>query len=466
LLSIGISTLIKLHDFDLAKVKNIFGHKYPEYMTKVRFFIRATFFFCAMNKKVELLAPAGSYEALAAALQAGADAVYFGIEQLNMRARSSNNFTLEELPALVSCCHQKGVRAYLTVNTILYNHDLHLMREVLQLASRAGADAIIAMDPAVMAYARELGLPVHVSTQANVTNIDAVVFYSHFADVMVLSRELSLMQVKEMAREIERRQIKGPSGNLVKLEVFAHGALCMAISGKCYLSLHTHFASANRGACVQNCRRTYRVVDAEEGMEFEIDNEYIMSAKDLCTIDFLDKIADAGVSVLKIEGRGRAADYVDMVTRCYREALDSLEEGSYSPEKVEGWMNRLKKVYNRGFWEGYYLGRTMGEWSEHPGSVATTKKVFLGKGLHYYPKIRVGEFLLEAHTLKEGDEVLITGPETGVHYHTVEQLRAEGIPQEKAEKGQRVTFPIPLRIRPSDKLYKVVAATEPDYRLT
>lgn len=409
-------------------------------------------------EKVELLAPAGSFEALAAALNAGADAVYFGIEQLNMRAKSSNNFSTETLPEIVNRCHQAGAKAYLTVNTVLYNHDLNLMRHIVQQAKTNKVDAIIASDPAAMAYAKELGVPVHISTQANVTNIESLSFYAHFGDLMVLSRELSLMQVKEMSREIKRRNITGPSGKLIRLEVFAHGALCMAVSGKCYLSLHSHHSSANRGACVQNCRRSYVVTDKEDGTEYEIDNEYIMSAKDLCTIDFLDKIVDASVSVIKIEGRGRSADYVDTVTRCYREALDAIAEGSYNQEKIEDWKKRLSEVYNRGFWDGYYLGRKMGEWSNSYGSVATTKKILLGKGTHYFNKIKVGEFVMEAFDLQLGDEILITGPVTGVIKQQVEEIRVENVPVSKVEKGEKFSIPLKSAIRESDKLYKVVPA--------
>ncbi|MFC0263168.1 peptidase U32 family protein [Fontibacter flavus] len=409
-------------------------------------------------KKVELLAPAGSFEALAAALQAGADAVYFGIEQLNMRARASNNFVVEDLEEIVSRCHAEEAKAYLTVNTVLYNHDLTLMRRIVQAAKVAKVDAIIASDPAVMAYAKEVGVPIHISTQANVSNIDALSFYAHFGDLMVLARELSLKQVKEMAREIERRQIKGPSGNLVKLEIFAHGALCMAVSGKCYLSLHSHNASANRGACIQNCRRTYEVTDREDGTTYEIDNEYIMSAKDLCTIDFLDKIVDSGVSVIKIEGRARAADYVYTVTKCYREALDAIAAGTYTSEKIEVWKSELDKVYNRGFWDGYYLGRKMGEWSDSYGSVATTKKIFLGKMTHFFNKISVGEFQMETQQLKLGDEIMFIGPVTGVHQQIVSELRVNDQQVISVEKGQVFSMPLERPIKNGDRLYKIVDA--------
>jgi U32 family peptidase len=409
-------------------------------------------------KKVELLAPAGSFEALAAALQAGADAVYFGIEQLNMRARASNNFVVEDLDEIVSRCHGQNVKAYLTVNTVLFNHDLTLMRRIVQAAKAAQVDAIIASDPAVMAYAKEVGMPVHISTQANVTNIEALSFYAHFGDLVVLARELSLKQVKEMAREIERRQIKGPSGNLVKLEIFAHGALCMAVSGKCYLSLHSHNASANRGACVQNCRRTYEVTDREDGTAYEIDNEYIMSAKDLCTIDFLDKIVDTGVAVVKLEGRARAADYVYTVTKCYKEALTAIAEGTYLPDKIEVWKQELDKVYNRGFWDGYYLGRKMGEWSDSYGSVATTKKIFVGKMTHFFNKISVGQFQMETQQLKVGDEIMSIGSVSGVHQQKVTELRVEDQAVTTVEKGQVFSMPLEKPIKSGDRLYKIVDA--------
>lgn len=412
----------------------------------------------AKKKTMELLAPAGSWESLMAAIQAGANAVYFGVEQLNMRTRSSSNFLVDDLAKVATLCKESGVKSYLTLNTIVYDHDISLMKKIVDAAREQGIDAIIASDIAVMNYAKKTGMPVHISTQANVTNIDSVEFYANFADVMVLSRELTLMQVSALAREISRRKIKGPSGKNVRLEVFGHGALCMAVSGKCYLSLHSDFASANRGACVQNCRRTYLVFDKENGNELEVDNEYIMSAKDLCTIDFLDKIAGAGVSVLKIEGRGRAADYVYTTTKCYREAIDSIQDGSFSPEKIEAWKTRLSTVFNRGFWDGYYLGKKMGEWSNHYGSVATKKKIYLGKGLKYFEEAKVGEFFLETQSLQIGDDILITGPTTGVIQQTISVLRVNDQASESVQKGESFTIPLPEKIRPSDKLYKMVDA--------
>ena len=402
------------------------------------------------------MSPAGSYESLMAAVKAGCNSVYFGVEQLNMRARSSSNFTLNDLRRIAEIGRENQVKTYLTLNTILYDHDITLMKSIVDAAKESGITAVIAADHAVMNYARKIGMEIHISTQANVSNIDTVEFYAHYADVIVLARELSLKQVAEISREIKRRNITGPSGRLVELEIFAHGALCMAVSGKCYLSLHSHFASANRGACIQNCRRSYIVTDKEEGMEFEVDNEYIMSAKDLCTIDFLDKILDAGVCVLKIEGRGRSADYVYTTTKCYNEAIEAWLHGEYTPEKVAEWKAELETVYNRGFWDGYYLGRTMGEWSDEAGSKASKKKVYLARGIKYFDKLQVGEFLLETHSLSVGDEVIITGPTTGYVQMQVSELRVDDKPAQKVEKGTHFSMAVAGKIRPSDKLYKLV----------
>lgn len=407
-------------------------------------------------QKVELMSPAGSFESLMAAIKGGCDAVYFGVEQLNMRARSTNNFTLEDLRKIAAIARENKIRTYITMNTILYDHDIQLMKKIVDAAKEEKIDAIIASDHAVMNYAKKIGMPVHISTQANVTNIDTVEFYASYADVMVLSRELSLMQVASIQKEIERRQVTGPSGHLVRLEIFAHGALCMAVSGKCYLSLHSHFASANRGACIQNCRRSYIVTDKDEGMEYEIDNEYIMSAKDLCTIPFLPEILKTGVSVLKIEGRGRSADYVYKTTLCYREAINACFHNTYTEEKVIGWMETLSTVYNRGFWDGYYLGRKIGEWSENYGSVATKRKIYVAKGVKYFEKATIAEFYCESHSLSVGDDIMVTGPTTGYVETTVGELRVNGIPVTKVERGTSFTVGIPEKIRPSDKLYKVV----------
>jgi putative protease len=407
-------------------------------------------------RNIELMSPAGSYEALMAAIKAGCNSVYFGVEQLNMRARSSNNFTIDDLKKIAEIGKSNNVKTYLTLNTILYDHDIQLMKNIVDAAKQNGITAIIAADHAVMHYAKKIGLEIHISTQANVSNIDTVEFYADYADVIVLARELSLMQVAEISREIERRQIKGPSGKLVELEIFAHGALCMAVSGKCYLSLHSHFASANRGACIQNCRRSYVVTDKEEGMQLEIDNEYIMSAQDLCTIDFIDKILDSGVKVLKLEGRGRSADYVYTVTQCYNEAINAYIDGTYNKEKAEEWKKKMEQVYNRGFWDGYYLGKKMGEWSNEYGSKASKRKIFLAKGVKYFDKIKVGEFICESHELSIGDEIMITGPTTGYIQTFVKELRVNNISVEKITKGDIFSMAIDEKIRPSDKLYKLV----------
>ncbi len=410
-----------------------------------------------MKRSIELMSPAGSYEALMAAIQAGCNSVYFGVEQLNMRARSSNNFTIEDLKKIAEIGKENNVKTYLTLNTILYDHDITLMKSIVNAAKENGVSAIIASDHAVMNYAKKIGMEIHISTQANVSNIDTVEFYANFADVVVLARELSLMQVADISREIKRRNITGPSGKLIELEIFAHGALCMAVSGKCYLSLHSHFASANRGACIQNCRRSYVVTDKEDGMEFEIDNEFIMSAKDLCTIDFIDKILDAGVSVLKLEGRGRSVDYVHTVTKCYNEAIDAYLDGTYTQEKVKDWKEKLATVFNRGFWDGYYLGRKMGEWCDENGSKSSKKKIYLAKGIKYFEQAKVGEFQCESHSLSVGDEIMITGPTTGYIEMKIEELRLDGKPTDKVIKGDIFTITSHEKIRPSDKLYKLVS---------
>lgn len=410
--------------------------------------------------KVELMAPAGSFEAMSAAIKAGANSIYFGVEQLNMRTKSTHNFTLEDLPEIARICRKHGLKSYLTLNTIVYDHDISLMKRILESAKESGISAVIASDHAVMNYAKKIGLTIHISTQANITNIDTVEFYAAYADVMVMARELSLLQVEAINKEIVRRKVTGPSGELVRTEIFAHGALCMAVSGKCYLSLHSNFSSANRGACVQNCRKSYIVMDKDDGVEFEIDNEYIMSASDLCTIDFIDKVIASGVSVLKIEGRGRSADYVYTTTQCYREAIDAFYAGTFSEEKVNDWKQRLSAVFNRGFWDGYYLGRKMGEWSDNPGSKATKRKVYLGKGMKFYENAGIGEFLIEAQNVKIGDELIITGPTTGVIETTLTELRVDNQTVEMAKRGVSITFPVAEKIRPSDKLYKLVAVEQ------
>ena len=409
--------------------------------------------------KIELMSPAGDFSAMQAAIDNGADSIYFGVEQLNMRARASMNFTLDDLPEISRRCAEKGVRTYLTLNTIIYDHDLSLIKTLLDKAKAANLTAVIAMDQAVISYARQIGMEVHISTQINITNIETVKFYALFADTMVMSRELSMSQINKICDQIVKEQVKGPSGNLVEVEIFGHGALCMAVSGKCYLSLHSANSSANRGACKQNCRKKYTVIDQETGFEIELDNEYMMSPKDLCTISFLDQIVDAGVKVLKIEGRGRAPEYVATVTKCYREAIDAIEDGTYNEEKVAEWMKQLETVYNRGFWGGYYLGQELGEWSSENGSAATQKKVYIGKGRTFYSKSNIAEFLIEAYDLTIGDTILIQGPTTGSQEMVLEAMRVDEKPDaEKATKSDLVTFKTDFKVRPSDKLYKIVTA--------
>jgi len=404
----------------------------------------------------ELLAPAGSYESLTAAGQGGADAIYFGIEQLNMRARSAANFSAEDLPRIVSLARELEMKTYLTVNTVVYNHELVQMRKIIDLAVSHGVSAIIASDQSVLQYCNSAGARVHLSTQLNISNIETLKFYAKFADVAVLARELDLKQVKEMAESITLEEIEGPSGEPFRIEMFVHGALCMAISGKCYLSLHAHNHSANRGDCFQVCRRGYRVSDKDREVELDIDNEYIMSPKDLKTIHFLNKLLDAGVSVLKIEGRARSAEYVKTVTACYNEALQAYVDGSFSREKIMDWDTRLSSVFNRGFWDGYYLGQRLGEWSEEHGSRSTQKKVYVGKGTNYFDRIGVAEILIETGSLDVGDNILIMGPTTGVIESTISELRVNEIQCETANKGEKCSFPVEQVIRRSDKVYKLV----------
>jgi putative protease len=409
--------------------------------------------------KVELLAPAGSFDSLQGAINAGADAIYFGVEQLNMRTRSSQSFHISDIKEVSAICKKHGLKAYITLNTVMYEHDMQLLKTVLKEVRKQKIDAVIAADFAVIDLCSQMEIPLHISTQANISNVESVRFFSRYADVMVLARELTLKQVAEISNEIQRKKIKGPSGKLVRLEMFIHGALCMAVSGKCYMSLHTQNASANRGACIQNCRRPYVVTDAETGEQLMIDNEYIMSPKDLCTIDILDQLVDSGVDVLKIEGRTKGADYVQVVTKCYREALDAVLEGTFSPEKAITWKAEMEKVYNRGFWEGYYLGRKLGEWTPQPGSAATEKKIYIGKGSKYYPKISIGEFILESGNLKIGDTMMVTGPKCGMVKETLSSLMVNGQPAQEAVKGDKITLKFATKVTPSDKLYKIVEAT-------
>lgn len=400
------------------------------------------------------MAPVGSWESLAAALSAGTDAVYFGIEGLNMRSRSSSNFSTDDMRKIVEECDSKGVKTYLTVNTIVYDEDLPRMREIIDAAKKSGVSAIIASDMAAILYARRIGQEVHISTQVNVTNIEAVEFYSRFADVMVLARELNLDQVSAIHREIASRNLTGPAGRPVRLEMFCHGALCMAVSGKCYMSLHEMNSSANRGACNQICRRSYTVKDRETGEELVVDNKFIMSPKDLKTIHFLDKMVEAGVRVFKIEGRARGPEYVHEAVQCYSEALEAVCNGTFSEEKVAEWDSRLEKIFNRGFWNGYYLGQRLGEWSSKYGSSATRTKVYAAKAIRYFPKIGIGEFQMEAGSLKVGDEVVITGPTTGALILNIEELRVDLKPVGEVKKGDRFSMPVPSKVRASDRLYR------------
>jgi len=411
------------------------------------------------RKDFEIMAPVGSYESLYAALQGGADSVYFGVEGLNMRARSSANFTLDDLKNIVSICSEKGVKTYLTVNTVIYNNELEKMRRVIDCAGEAGVSAIIASDLAAILYAHSVGVEVHISTQCNVTNFEALKFFSQWADVVVLAREVVLDQVMEIHRQIIEQDLRGPKGELIRIEMFAHGALCMAVSGKCYLSLHERNASANRGACNQICRRAYTVKDRENEIELDIENEYIMSPKDLCTVGFVNKLADAGVRVLKIEGRARSAEYVRTVCECYDEAIRAYLDGSYSAEKIDGWKKRLATVFNRGFWDGYYLGQRLGEWSEVYGSKATKKKILLGKVTNYFSNLGVAEFKIESFDLKVGEEILIQGPTTGTLQMTVPELRLDLKPVEQVEKGDVFSMATSEKVRRGDKLYKWVDTT-------
>lgn len=407
-----------------------------------------------MNRKdFEIMAPVGSYESLRSAINAGADAVYFGVEGLNMRARSSVNFTLDDLRRIAGICDEKGVKSYLTVNTIIYDGDMEKMRSVIDAVASSGISAIIASDMAAILYARSRGVEVHISTQLSVSNTETLRFYSRYADVVVLARELNLDQVRAIHDAIVRDDIRGPRGELVRIEMFCHGALCMAVSGKCYLSLHEMNSSANRGACTQICRRGYTVTDRETGDQLDIENKYIMSPKDLKTIHFLNKMVDAGVSVFKIEGRARGPEYVDIAVRCYSEALESLCDGSYSEEKIARWDQQLSKIFNRGFWNGYYLGQRLGEWSSKYGSSATRVKEYRAKAVRYFSKLGVAEFHMEAGELHPGDEVLIIGPTTGTICLTLDEIRVDLRPTDTASKGESFSIAVPSKIRPSDRLY-------------
>lgn len=402
------------------------------------------------------MAPAGSYESLMAAIQGGADSVYFGIEGLNMRARSSNNFTTDDLRKIASICDEHGVKSYLTVNTVIYDEDLPLMRTIIDAAKEAGVSAIIAADVAAMAYANSIGQEVHLSTQLNISNTEALKFYARFADVVVLARELNLTQVRAIYDAIGTQGICGPKGEPIRIEMFCHGALCMAVSGKCYLSLHEMNASANRGACMQICRRGYTVKDRETNIELDVENQYIMSPKDLKTIHFMNKMMDAGVRVFKLEGRARGPEYVHIVTSCYKEAVQAYCEGTFTDEKIAAWDERLKSVFNRGFWDGYYLGQRLGEWSSHYGSSATKRKEYVARGIKYFSGLGVAEFEMESGELRVGDEILITGPTTGALFQTVEEIRVDLRPVSSTVKGERFSIKTAERIRASDRMYKMV----------
>lgn len=411
------------------------------------------------RKDFEIMAPAGSWESLQAAINAGADSVYFGIEKLNMRSRSSSNFTTEDLHRIVALCQEHDVKTYLTINTIIYDEDIALMREIVDNAREAGVSAIIAADVAVMQYAVSQGVEMHLSTQLNISNVEALRFYAQFADVVVLARELNMDQVAAIHRRIVEENICGRNGRLIRIEMFCHGALCMAVSGKCYLSLHEFNASANRGACMQVCRRAYNVKDEDSDIELKVDNKYIMSPKDLKTIHFMNKMMDAGVRVFKIEGRARGAEYVKTVTTCYREAIEAHLDGTYSQEKIEEWNNKLARVFNRGFWDGYYLGQRLGEWSSVYGSQATTKKVYIGKCTNYFQKIGVAEFILEAQDLNQGDEILITGETTGAYEAVADDIRVDLKTTGHVDKGTYFSIKTAEPIRRNDKLFKIVPNT-------
>jgi len=413
-----------------------------------------------ITDNIEIMAPAGSFAAIHAALDAGAESVYFGIGQLNMRSKSALNFKTDDLDEIVKLCHSRQKRCYLALNTVIYDRELNEAVDLMKQARKAGVDAMILSDQALLEQAYDMGIEVHLSTQLNVSNYPTVRFYSRYADVLVLARELNLEQVAEISRQVRENKLTGPSGRMIRLEMFVHGALCMAVSGKCYLSLHQYNSSANRGACLQGCRRSYIVRDKETGDELEIDNEYIMSPKDLCTIGFLDKILDAGITILKIEGRARPPEYVHTVTSTYHDAVDTILAGQFTQAKIDRWMKQLSAVFNRGFWDGYYLGQRLGEWNNRYGSNATMRRVYLGKGVKYYSRLRVGEFVIETKTLNSGDEIIITGPTTGLIRMKVDELWLDDHPVSKVKKGDHFSFRIDQKIRPSDKLYKWVPAVE------
>lgn len=407
---------------------------------------------------IEIMAPAGSWESLYAALHAGADSVYFGIENLNMRSHSSNNFTINDLREIVRLCHEHKVKSYLTINTILYDEDIELMHQIVDTAQEEGISAIIAADVAVLTYARSKGVEIHLSTQLNISNVDALIFYAQFADVVVLARELTMNQVAHIFKTINDRNICGPSGNRIRIEMFCHGALCMAVSGKCYLSLHEMNKSANRGSCMQICRRSYEVKDKELGIELEVDNEYIMSPKDLKTIHFVNKMIDAGVRVFKIEGRARSAEYVKATVSSYKEAIRAYIDNTFTDDKIADWDKRLSKVFNRGFWDGYYLGQRLGEWSANYGSQATHRKVYIGKVTNYFKNIGVAEILVETQSIETGNEILITGETTGAYESIADDIRVNLISVNQAKKGDLFSIKTTDIVRRNDKVFKIVPA--------
>ena len=406
-------------------------------------------------KDFEIMAPVGSRESLAAAIQAGADSIYFGIEKLNMRAHSASTFTIDDLKEMAQTCCKHGIKSYLTVNTIIYGEDIPLMHEIVGAAKAAGISAVIASDVAVMTYCNKVGQEVHLSTQLNISNIEALRFYAQFADVVVLARELNMDQVAEIYRQVEAEHICGPSGEQIRIEMFCHGALCMAISGKCYMSLDAANRSANRGECIQICRRSYTVTDNETGHQLEIDNKYVMSPKDLKTVRFIDRMMTSGVRVFKIEGRARGPEYVYTVVKCYKEAIQAVLDGTFTEARKDEWDERLATVFNRGFWDGYYQGQLMGEWNKNYGSNATERKVYIGKGVKYFSKLGVAEFTVEANTFKVGDKMLITGPTTGVMYVTADEIHDDHGPVEVAQQGTKVSIAVTGKVRPSDKLFKL-----------
>ena len=445
---------IKRYIFSFEKYNSCKKNKKKQFLHFLSFYICCNILMKKHYSSIEIMSPAGSYEALMAAIQAGADAVYFGVGEMNMRARSSINFTLDDLEKLTHICKKNNVLSYLTVNTVIYNREIEKMTLLLDAAKKCGVSAIIASDMAVVNYCKKIGLEIHISTQCNITNIEAVKFYAQFADVIVLARETELKDVAQIVKQIHKENICGPKGELIKIEMFIHGALCMAVSGKCYISLDNFNYSANRGACLQPCRRGYIVKDIDSEIDLVVENQYIMSPKDLCTIGFLNKILDAGVTVLKIEGRGRSPEYVKMVTQCYHEAVEAIQNNTFTIEKIDNWTNRLRSVYNRDFWEGYYLGRKTGEWTQNYGSQATRTKQYVGKIINYYSNLKVAEILIETNEINVDDDIMVFGPTTGIVDVKVDEIRVDLKPVSQAFKGEYCSIPIQELVRKNDKVYK------------